>query len=66
MVGCNTWFILGQINRRNNDKKPYMYHERCRMLTINLLQLVAKVIANFTMFRFFFVCGEKWDNFFIT
>ena len=39
-----------------------------RMLTINLLQLVAKVIANFTMFRFVFfcVCGEKWDDFFIT
>ena len=35
-----------------------------RMLTINLLLLVAKEIANFNMFRlFFFVCGEKWDNF---
>ena len=38
-----------------------------RMLTINLLQLVAKVIANFTMFRFvFFVCVVKSGMIFLS
>lgn len=68
LVGWNSCFILERIIGRNNEKNlvwtTYMSVEQ-RMLTINLLLLVAKEIANFTMFRFvFLLCGEKWDNFF--
>ena len=63
LVGCNSCFILERIIGRNNEKKTLSVEQW--MLTINLLLLVAKEIANFTTFRFVFcVCGEKWDNFF--